>query len=91
MPFRLELSSVASQEGWSVKIQDKERLEPPHATVRRRTMAWRWDLRARCFMDAEPDPGAIPAEVTALLTAEHERLVGAWDRIHPGNPVNGAN
>ena len=60
MPSQLPLPERLAKDGWKVKIRDRERLEPPHATVIRGNRAWRWNLRSRQFMDREPDPGDLP-------------------------------
>ncbi len=41
MPYELLLPSRVRAQGWKVKIRDKERLEPPHATVLKRMESWR--------------------------------------------------
>lgn len=89
VPYSLVLPPHLTKDGWTAKIQDRERLEPPHATVRRRTFAWRWNLRTRAFMNAEPDPARVPADILDILTREHQALVAAWDERFPLNPVNG--
>jgi len=73
-----------------MKIQDREVLETPHITVRRKTTCcWRFDLRERAFMDREPDPSEVPAEIIGLIRMRYDELVDAWDRIHPTNRVSG--
>lgn len=49
MAFDLPLPVPLRKQGWRVKIRDKERLEPPHATILRRTTAWRLSLRTAEF------------------------------------------
>lgn len=87
MPLQLPLPGRLSNEGWKVKIRDRERVEPPHATVIRGNRYWRWDLRSRQFMDADPDPTDVPGELLALLVAHHADLVRDWDASYPENPV----
>jgi hypothetical protein len=60
VPFNLDLPEPWASRGWRVKIRDRERLEPPHATILQRTRAWRFDLRSEQFLDKDPDPAAIP-------------------------------
>lgn len=88
MPYELPLPSWARAQGWKVKIRDKERLEPPHATVLRRTESWRWNLRVRSFMDRWPDPREVPAAVLESMMDQHETLCREWDRMYPENPVH---
>ncbi len=88
MPYELPLSSRARAQGWKVKIRDKERLEPPHATVLRRMDSWRWNLRTRTFMDADPHPREVSDEVWEALNDQYELLCTQWDSMYPENPVN---
>ncbi len=87
MPAQLPLSERLATQRWKIKIYDNECLEPPHATVVRGHLAWRWNLRSRQFMNREPHPRDVPSEIRALLLAKHAELVRLWDLTHPGNPV----
>ncbi|HEY5436201.1 MAG TPA: hypothetical protein VIK13_13285 [Candidatus Limnocylindrales bacterium] len=87
MPLQLPLPERLSNEGWKVKIRDRERVEPPHATVIRGNRCWRWDLRSRQFMDAQPDTREIPSQLLTVLTTHHADLVRHWDAAYPENPV----
>jgi hypothetical protein len=87
VPKQLPLPGGLSEEGWKVKIRDRERVEPPHATVIRGQHEWRWDLRARRFMNREPDPRDVPDEILSLLALHHVDLARMWDETHPDNPV----
>ena len=88
MPYELPLPSRARAQGWKVKIRDKERLEPPHATVLRRMDSWRWNLRTCSFMDADPHPREVPDDVLAILMDHHAALCSQWDIMYPENPVS---
>ena len=59
MAFALKLPRSLVRQ-WQVKIRDRERVEPPHVTIIRKTEAWRLALRTRQFLDREPDPAEIP-------------------------------
>jgi hypothetical protein len=72
---------------WEVKIRDKERTEPPHASVLRGTQCWRWGLRERAFLDARPAPSDVPKALVEYLGAIHGEMCGAWDEMYPHNPV----
>ncbi len=91
MPFRLGLPKKLRGLGWKVKIQDKERLEPPHVTVWHRDRVWRISLRSGEFM---VPPGGnwkeIEPAVRALIEAEEnwQALRDAWDAMYPHNPVS---
>jgi hypothetical protein len=88
MPFRLDLPKKLRDRGWKVKIQDKERLEPPHVTVWHGEDVWRISLRTRDFL--VPPGGSwkdVDAEVRQLIENAWETLVRAWDARYPHNPV----
>lgn len=87
MARQLPLPTGLLKEGWKVKIRDRERVEPPHATVIRGQSEWRWALRSRRFMDREPDPRGVPNDVVTLLALHHAQLVAWWDEMYPENPV----
>lgn len=87
MPYELPLPERVKEQGWKVKIRDKERLEPPHATVLRRARAWRWDLRTRRFMDKTPNPNEVPKEALDSMQSQHAELCRQWDAMYPENPV----
>jgi hypothetical protein len=70
-----------------VKIREKERLEPPHVSIIRRTKTWRIDLRHDRFLESEPPPRGVPAVLRQLITDSLPQLCEAWDRMYPENPV----
>ena len=88
MAYELPLPSWAKEKGWKVKIRDKERLEPPHATILKRTQSWRWGLRTRTFMDRWPNPREVPEALLESMEAQHAALCRQWDQMYPENPVN---
>jgi hypothetical protein len=87
MTYLLRLPKKLKQ--WSVKIRDRERLEPPHVTVLRKTRAWRLDLRSGEFMDAEPNPDDVPKALVQFIKedARWQELRDAWDAMYPENPI----
>ena len=87
MPFALNLPEPWATRGWKVKIRDRERLEPPHVTILRRTRAWRFDLRSERFLDKEPDPNEVPKEVVSEVRSNLTLLRQEWDRMFPENRV----
>jgi hypothetical protein len=87
MAFSLPLPAPLPAQGWKVKIRDRERSEPPHATVLRKAKAWRFDLRSGGFLDKQPDPKDVPREVIAELERHLEWLRREWDEMYPENPV----
>ncbi len=87
MPFSLPLPEPLASRGWKVKIRDRERLEPPHATILHRTRAWRFNLRSEEFLDREPDPKDVPGKVVDAIHANLAALRREWDRMFPENPV----
>jgi hypothetical protein len=88
MTFALPLSPEWSSQGWKAKIRDRERLEPPHVTILRKTLAWRLSLRDGAFLDAEPDPRQVPSALVREVRARFPLLRAAWDERYPDNPVN---
>ena len=87
MAFVVELPSPWRERGWKIKIRDRERVEIPHVTVLYRRTAWRFGLRTPGFLDLEPDPALVPAEVLAQIDARLDDLRAAWDRMYPENPI----
>ncbi len=91
MPFSLDLPKRLRVKGWKVKIQEKERLEPPRVTVWHGEEVWRIGLRDRRFL-VPPGGGwkDIDQEVRTLIEDEDhwEQLRNAWDQRYPSNPVS---
>jgi hypothetical protein len=85
--FSLKLPPEWEAQGWKVKVRDRERVEPPHVTIMRRTTAWRWSLRNGQFLDREPDPKQVPQELAAFVRGHQEMLRDSWDQMYPENPV----
>lgn len=89
MAFSLLLSANLKNQGWQVKIRDKEIREPPHVTVLRKGKPWRWDLRERRFMDKTPLPSGVPEELMLQVRESYALLCNEWDKMYPNNPVRG--
>ena len=90
MPFSLPLPTRARAEGWKVKIRDKERLEPPHITIMKKTKEWRQGLRDGEFM--VPPGGSwsdILDEVEETIFKEENwnTLKKEWNARYSENPV----
>ena len=88
MPFGLTLPEPWANRGWKAKIRDRERLEPPHVTILYNTSAWRFALRTGTFLDKEPSPTEVPAEVVGAVRANLTLLRQEWDRMYPENRVS---
>jgi hypothetical protein len=89
MPFRLELPKRLRERGWKVKIQDKERLEPPHVTVWHGEDVWRICLRTGSFLI--PPGGSwkdVDDDVRTLIADTWGVLIHEWDARYPENPVS---
>jgi hypothetical protein len=86
MAFQLPLPKRLQRQ-WTVKIRDRERVEPPHVTILRRTQAWRLDLRTGDFLDREPDPDEVPEALLAAILRHWALLCDRWDEMYPENPV----
>lgn len=87
MPFELGVPRVLRQQGWKVKILDREGAEEPHATVFFKTWKWRISLRNQRFLDGFPKPSQVPADVLTCIADNLELLRRHWDALHPENPV----
>lgn len=87
MACSFSVPAAFAQQGWKVKIRDRERNEPPHVTILFRTRAWRYGLRERAFLDREPPPREVPAEVIEAITGQHDRIKAVWDMMYPENLV----
>lgn len=87
MPFSLELPEPWRSRGWKVKIAERERVEPPHATILHRTRRWRLGLRDGEFLDSEPDPADVPRDLVTTVRARFSTIRSAWDEMYPHNPV----
>jgi hypothetical protein len=91
MPYELPLPKKFKAQGWKVKIREKERVEPPHVTIMHKADAWRLGLRDKELL--EPPGGRIrDIEPGVMLVIEEywERIIRAWDRMYPENPVSSA-
>lgn len=89
MPHDFELPRWLADQGWRVKVFDREIVEPPHVTVILKTRRWRYGLRTGKFLDREPPAREVPKELVAWLRARIVELAEAWDRMYPHNPVRG--
>lgn len=89
MSEEFDLPKNLKQARWKVKIQDKERLEPPHVSILRKTDKWRINLRTKEFLDDKPDPKDVPAELLSLIfaAAYWKNICTKWDAKYPDNPV----
>ena len=90
MPVELKLSVLLRRARWKVKIQEKERREPPHVSILRGTNKWRMNLRTGAFMDRRPKPSEVPPALLDLIKANWRWLCEQWDAKYPDNPVEGS-
>ena len=91
MPHDFDIPKRLADQGWRVKVFDKEVVEPPHVTVIFRTRRWRFGLRTGRFLDRVPPAREVPKELWEWLRAHRDELAAAWDRMYPHNPVRGAD
>jgi hypothetical protein len=87
MAYSFGVPAALAQQGWKVKIRDRERNEPPHVTILFRTRAWRYGLRERGFLDREPPPREVPAEVITAVESQLDHIEAVWDQMYPENRV----
>jgi hypothetical protein len=89
LAFSLLLSVSLKNQGWQVKIRDKEIREAPHVTILRKGKPWRWDLRERQFMDKTPAPSGVPEQLMERIRESYASLCNEWDKMYPNNPIRG--
>ncbi len=87
MTFDLKLPRIREDQGWKVKVRDKERVEPPPVTIMRKARCWRWGLRSERFPDREPDPREAPEELLQVVRDSIDLLGRNRDRMYPDDPV----
>ncbi|HEX8359460.1 MAG TPA: hypothetical protein VF613_05110 [Longimicrobium sp.] len=78
---------MIAQQGWKIKIRDRERNEPPHVTILHRTRVWRYGLRELEFLDREPPSREVPDEVIGEIHARLYECRRVWGQMSPENPV----
>jgi len=89
MPYELSLSKKLKNQGWKVKIRERERVEPPHVTVMCQMKEWRIGIRDNRFLI--PPGGSwrdIDGDVKDIVTKHWEKLKVAWDAKYPENPIS---
>ena len=89
MAFSLKLPSPLGDEGWKVKIREKERVEPPHVTIFHKQKEWRLGLRDGEFL--VPPGGSwkqIDFRVREMIEKNWSRLRDEWDQKYPSNPID---
>lgn len=91
MPYNLDLPDKLKEEGWKVKIRDKERAEPPHVSIIRKQFIWRWGLREQTFLDGEPPHREVPSSLVKHIKDNLETLIEEWNKMYPHNPVEADN
>ena len=89
MAFSLLLPANLKNQGWQVKIRDKEIREPPHVTILRKGNPWRWALRESKFMDKSPPPSDVPEALIEKVHENYALLCSEWDKMYPNNPIQG--
>lgn len=87
MPYEYKPGEPFESQGWKVKIRERERLEPPHASIIKGTKTWRWNLRTKEFMDDDPPERDVPRGLIDKLGEGHSELVEQWNAKYPRNKV----
>jgi len=88
LTFTIPLPSRSLSAIWKVKIRNDERGEEPHVSVIfKGSGVYRFGLRKRAFLDRDPDPRNVPADVVGFILAHLDEFVAAWDRMYPENVV----
>ncbi len=89
MAFPLKLPPPLGDEGWKVKIRERERVEPPHVTIFHHRKEWRLGLRDGEFL--VPPGGSwkeIDVRVREVIEQNWKRLCDEWDQKYPSNPID---
>jgi hypothetical protein len=89
LPHEFDIPKRLADQGWRVKVLDKERAEPPHVTVTRGPRRWRFGIREDHFLDREPPAREVSKELLAWLRAHKDEFADVWDRKYPHNRVCG--
>ena len=87
MAFTLEAPEPWASGGWKIKILDREWGEEPDFNFIQKRLLWRFGLRRQTFMDKDPDPREVPAELVGFALKRLPLLIECWDAAHPRNPV----
>lgn len=90
MPFELAIPAFFRRQGWKVKIRDKERLEPPHASILFKDKMWRIGLRDGEFLDRSPPPRDVPKKLLDHVVDDESwnELCRQWNLMYPKNPLD---
>ncbi len=88
MAFTLHLPHRIVQQGWKVKIRDKEGPEEPHVTILRKGNAWRISLRDSHFLDKKPAAREVPNDLMDIILRHLDQLRERWDQMYPDNRVS---
>ena len=88
MACTFNLPKRFKDQGWKLKIRDRERVEPPHVSLIHGIRTWRFCLRNGAFLDKVPPPRDVPAEVVHELVRRLDEFTVVWDRLYPENPVS---
>ena len=87
MPYDLKIPTALKNDGWKVKIFEKEIAEPPHVSIIKKMDHWRIDLRTGAFMDREPPKRKVDRALVIFILRHKAELVNAWNKKYPHNPV----
>jgi hypothetical protein len=89
MPYEFKLPKHLKDQGWKVKISEKESREPPHVTIIRKTDRWQFGLREKKFLQRKPPASDVPEELVEQILKEEnlKLLIEKWDAKYPENPV----
>ena len=85
------LPQSLKDQGWKVKIRDKERAEPPHVSIIKKQETWRWGLREQAFLNKLPPSRQVPAELLEHIKSNLDSLIKTWNQMYPYNPVSSEN
>ncbi len=83
MTYSLILMKQLKDQGWKVKIRDRERNEVPHVHIFHGPEQWRWNLRDDCLLSGSK----LDKQIISAIAADLNNLRAHWDLMYPENPV----
>lgn len=89
MAEEFKISKILKNQGWKVKVRDKERNEGPHVSIMFKTKTWRLNLRDKTIMDTSPPEREIPKELLEEIKKDKkfQEIVECWNKMYPENKV----
>lgn len=89
MAKEFKISKILKDQGWKVKIRDRERNEDPHVSIMFKTKTWRLNLRDKSIMDTSPPAREIPDDLLDEIKEDgmFEEIKEVWNKMYPEDKV----